>query len=65
MYGCIDEEGLSELFAGVEVVLDCALMWRERLGELCAGVEVVSGSVLMWRDWVSSVLGLRLCLTVY
>ena len=37
----------------------------EGLGELCAGVEVVPGCVLMWRDWVSSVLGLRLCLAVY
>ena len=42
-----------------------ALMWREGLGELCAGVEIGPGSVLMWRGWVSSVLGLRLYLTVY
>ena len=36
----------------------------EGLGELYAGVEVVPGFVLMWRDWVSSVLGLRLCIDV-
>ena len=37
----------------------------EGLGELCAGVEAVPSCVLMWRDWVSSGLGLRLCLAVY
>ena len=36
----------------------------EGLDELCAGVEVVLGCVLTWRDWVSSVLGLRLCIDV-
>ena len=35
----------------------------EGLGKLWPGFEVVPGCVLM-RDWVSSVLGLRLCIDV-
>ena len=32
--------------------------------EFCAGVEVVPDCVDKGRDWVSSVLGLRLCLCI-
>ena len=55
-------EGLGELCQSLGCAWLCIV---EGLDELCAGVEAVLSCVLMWRDWMSSVLGLKLCLAVY
>ena len=38
---------MDELCAGVEVVPDFILMWREAMGEFCVWVEVVPDFILM------------------